>query len=528
MTIAMRALTRRTIADARTRTLSFALMFGASSIAIVKGYTSTYPTAADRLQFVNGFADNNAARLFYGAGRNLTTVGGFAAWRGGGLLSIFAALFGIFAAVRALRSDEELGRGEIVLAGALTRTDAFVASILGVATTVALLWITTALLYAAGGLPVRGSILLGLAVASPAAVYVGIGALASQILPTRRSALEIAGGALAIDFALRVVADTTSNGWLRWAIPLGWYEQVHCFSGARPAVLLLPLATTAVLLAAAAMLNRRRDFGAALLAPHDTAPPRPRLLSSPTALTFRNERVALASWSIGIFAFAFIIGTIAKSVADAIPADLRDQLRKLGGIDVASAQGYIGLTFVFFVFTIAFFACTQIAAARDDESQHRLETLFALSYGRERWLGGRLVLAVVAIAFFALLAGTGAAAGAAASGAHVSVPRVLEGGANCIPACIFFLGAGALLFALLPRRGVGIVYGFVGAAFVWQLVGALLSAPSWVLDLSPFHHVAPTPAKPVAVTSATVMTVLGTAALTLSVVAFRHRDLAGD
>ena len=48
-----------------------------------------------------------------------------------------------------------------------------------------------------------------------------------------------------------------------------------------------------------------------------------------------------------------------------------------------------------FVLAIGLFACSQIAAARREEADQRLETLFALPVGRAGWLGGRLALAVL-------------------------------------------------------------------------------------------------------------------------------------
>ena len=68
----------------------------------------------------------------------------------------------------------------------------------------------------------RPSVFLSLALVSPLPVFVGVGALASQIAPTRR----MAHGARAarcspLALLLRVVADTSSAGWLRWATPLG-------------------------------------------------------------------------------------------------------------------------------------------------------------------------------------------------------------------------------------------------------------------------------------------------------------------
>ncbi|MGB0098273.1 MAG: hypothetical protein WBP81_37760 [Solirubrobacteraceae bacterium] len=47
----------------------------------------------------------------------------------GGILTIFAAVFGLLAAVRALRDEEEAGRIEVVLAGVAGRRTVFLGSL---------------------------------------------------------------------------------------------------------------------------------------------------------------------------------------------------------------------------------------------------------------------------------------------------------------------------------------------------------------------------------------------------------------
>src|SRR5215470_7615698 len=98
MTRPASAFARRVVVDARTRTIAFAALFFVMMYANAAGYKATYPNVADRVRFVQTFADNKAALIFYGAGHNLTTVGGYVAWRAGGISVLFAALFGMFAA----------------------------------------------------------------------------------------------------------------------------------------------------------------------------------------------------------------------------------------------------------------------------------------------------------------------------------------------------------------------------------------------------------------------------------------------
>ncbi len=521
------ALARRTLADARVRTASFALLFAAVAVANVAGYLKTYPTLADRLRLAGGFGENKALRLFYGTPHDLETVGGYASWRIGGTLALFAAFFGLMSAVRALRGEEESGRQELAAAGAITRGGAFAARIGALGLTVIVLWLAEIAGLAGGGLQLAGSAYLALATASVAAVYLGVGAVASQLMPTRRSALELAGAVLAVDFLIRVAADTAGIRALHWATPLGWAEELRPFVGARPAVLLLPAAATAGLLAAASTVERRRDLGGATFAPHDEAQPRLALLSSPWLLALRSERLGLVVWTVASGGFALVIGSLSKSVASAFSSTLRQELKKLGQLQVATPAGYIGLTFLFFVFAISLFCCGQLAAVRNEEADGRLETLFALPYGRSRWLAGRLVLAAAGATLLSLAVGLGAAAGARLVGAHVSLARLLEAGLNCLPASMLFLGLGAACVALVPRLGVGLAYGLVSAAFVWELFGAVLAAPPWLLGVSPFHHIGLIPAQPFRPAAAAVMAGAGLASALAAGAIFRRRDLAG-
>jgi ABC-2 type transport system permease protein len=520
---------RRTLVDARVRTGAFVLFFALVAYANAVGYRHSYPTLKERLAFARSFGANKAVELFYGAPHDLLSVGGYTAWRVGGFGSIFAAVWGLLAAVRAFRAEEEAGRQELVLAGIVSRRSAYLAATSAIGIGAAALWLGLLAGLAGAHLPVRGSAYLALATISPVPVFAGVGAVASQLAATRRLALEIATAALVLAFLLRVVADTsTALGWLRWATPFGWVEELRPFADPRPAVLALPALTGGLLLTLAGLIAVRRDVGNGLLQGKDTAAPRLRLLSSPTALALRGERGSLAGWLAGTGLFALIVGLLSTSFNTAnIPASLRQQLRKLGGASLTTPAGALGFYFLLFVLAISLFACAQLAAARREEAEQRLETLFALPVSRPRWLAGRLLLAVAGATAIALTAALLAWAGAASQHAGVPLSRMLEAGANCLPAALLFLALAALAFALTPRASSGIAYALVSVAFVWQLFGSLLGAPNWLLDLTPFRHVGLVPAQPFRATAAAAMLAIAAAACLASLWAFRHRDLIG-
>lgn len=523
-----RAIGRQAFRDGRLRTISFALLFGVVGLVQVVGYRHSYPTAADRLRFAESFGSNKAVRLFYGAPHDLLSVSGYVAWRVGGTVAIFAAVWGVLAASRALRAEEDSGRQELVLAAAVTRRAAMAASFAALAAGALLLFLGLTLGLALAGMPLAGSAFLGLAAVSPALVFTGIGALICQVMPTRRLATEAGCAAVVAFFALRILADTAAGlGWLRWATPLGWSEEMRAFTDPRPAVLLLPLAATAALLWAAARISLRRDVGAGLLAPRERSPARLGLLSSPTAEALRSERPSLIAWLTGTGLFAVLVGILSNSFnSSSISPSLRRQFAHLG-TSIATPSGALGLYFLFFVLIVSLFACSQVASMRREEAEGRLETLLSLPIGRAAWLAGRLALALAGCAAVALVAALLSWAAASSQGVDVSLGQLLAAGANCLPAAILFLGLASLAFALAPRATAGIAYGLVTVAFLWELFGSLLGVPGWMLGASPFHQVGLLPAQSFRAGAAAAMVALAAICLAFAATVFSRRDLAG-
>jgi ABC-2 type transport system permease protein len=522
-------LARRAFRDGRTRTITFAYLFGVYSYVQPLAYRHGYPTLSSRLAFSRSFAGNKAVRLFYGEPHSLLTVNGYAAWRVGGTLAIFAAVFGLLAAVRALRAEEESGRMELVLANVVGRRAAYVAALAAIGVGVLLLWLAEWLGLLLAGLPAGGAAYLALATASVVPVCVGVGAVSSQLAPTRRLALELGGAVLGVLFLLRVVADTASGvGWLRWLTPLGWAEELRPFAGPRPLVLLLPLAASALLLTVAARIATGRDLGTGTLPQRDTAEPRLALLSSPLAQALRSERMSLVVWLGSVGAFSFILGVLAKSSSSAgISKGLSRELSKLGTSSVLAPTGYLGFTFLFVIVIVSLFACAQIGAVRHEEADQRLETLLALPVSRRGWLAGRLALAAAGATAVSLVAGVLAWIGAESGGASVSLPKLIAAGANCLPVGLLFLGAAALAYAVAPRASAGIAFGLVALAFLWDLVGSLLGAPRWLIELTPFDHVGLVPAEPFRAGAAAAMLAIGALASAAAIAFFERRDLTG-
>jgi ABC-2 type transport system permease protein len=517
---------RNTLRLERVRLSVIGLIMVLYAAVNVIGYRDTYPAAAARRQFAAAFEGNLALRLFYGVPRDLGSVGGYVEFRVVGMLGVLVAGWAVFAVARALRGEEDSGRWELVLSGAVTRFGATSVVLAGLLLECcALLLVTAVALLLVGVIPgdlsTVQTLLIAVAVVQPGVLFAALGALACQLTGSHRGAQAMAGALIAIALLMRIGADLAPGaGWLRWLTPFGWTEELHPVTGARPAVMLLFLVWTLVAGGAAVWIAGRRDLAASLSPRHAAPRSRDRLLGSANRLAVRTELPTLVVWVAAAGAFALILGAFAKSIADqARKADLHQFTQ------VTTTKGYLGLTFVLFTLAISLFAASHISAIRDDEGSGRLETLFALPVARRAWLVGRIVIAAGSSVAVALLVGVLAWAGAASQSSGVSFAALLEAGANCVPAALCFLGVGALLFAALPRQSAGGSLALVGVAFLWELVGALVGAPAWLLAVSPFHHVAAVPQSAFDVRGALAMIVVSVCASAAGVELFIRRDL---
>lgn len=526
---------------ARRGALRGALIWGAvfalTAVSSVVAYRSTYGTPADRAQLLRGLASNGGIQALFGPARSVDTVGGFLAWRTLSLLPLIAGIWGLLVGTRLLRGEEEAGRWETLLGAPFTRGRATLATVEGVFEAAIALFALTAAGTLVGALSgdvsVAGTLWLALALTVAAPAFAALGACCSQIAATRREAAALAGGVFAAAFVVRVAADgSASLGWLRWLTPLGWIEELRPLTGWQPLALLPIVVWTVGLTALAVRIAARRDLGAALLRHGDDRVPRHLGLGSPEAFALRESFGGLAGWAGGMGLAAFVFGFVSKAVADIArtSAGIRKHVESTTSarIDIASAEGYLALVFIFLAVALSLYAVTHATAARAEEASGRADTLLSGPLGRRRWLGGRVLVGAAASVLLALVIAVAAWAGAAVKGASVTLPDMLEAAGNTLPVVALFLGLAVLGFALVPRHTGAIAFGLVGFAYLWEQTGAILKAPDWVLAVSPFHWLALVPSEAFDVTASAAMLAIGALAAAGGVEAFRRRDVVAD
>lgn len=409
-------------------------------------------------------------------------------------LYILAALMNIFLVIRHTRAEEQSGRAELIRSNVTGRHTALTASLV----VAALANITAAALVAAMaiamGYPLTGSILTGLAAGLTGMAFAGVAATTAQLSEFSRTATGMAGGVLGVAFVLRALGDMVAVGGsaLSWASPFGWATQTAPYVHDRWAPLLLALALTAVTIATAFLLQRRRDFGASLMATRPGAARAHRRLGHPLGLAARLQRGGLLGWGAAILLLGIVDGAFTQAMIDAGDG-MPTELSTIFGTE-ALVQGYTAFLGSFVGLFAAAYTVYALQTLRVEEDSGRTDTVLATPVSHPRWGTSHLLVVTGGILVITAVTGLGTGiAAATVTGDGALVGEILIAHLAMVPTALCVLGLCAALVGWAPRM-MSLVGWFVVALIgIVDLFGDMLDLPEGVRVLSPMHHLTSVP-----------------------------------
>ena len=529
-TVIARLTGRRTVRSG----IGWGLVFGVYVATQALTYASTYKSEAARRLLVKEFGSNPGISALVGPAYRIDTVSGFTVWKCLAVLAVTGSVWGILMSTKMLRGEEEAGRWEVLLAGRTTRRGATAQSLVALGAGLVSLFVTCAVsLVVLGraheiGVRAPGALFFTLAIAAGPLMFLALGAVTSQLSSTRRQAAGAAAAVLGVSYAIRMAADSvTGLGWLRWASPLGWIEEMKPLTHPNA----WPLAAVGSFVVACAVLTvalaDRRDLGASTLPDHASHPPHLVLLRGPIGLALRLMRPTLIAWLAAIVAYGLLLGSIAKSGGQAITStpSLRLVFARLG---VSGAQAYLGIALLLMAVVLGFVAAGQVSSARVEESSGRLEHELVRPLSRTSWFSGRLALALVILGLGGVVAGVATWIGSAFDHAGVGFNAMLLAGVNVVPPALVFMGIGMLVLGTVPRAAMAATYGLLVWSLLIEITSGIASVNHWLLDTSVFHQMAAAPSVHVNWTSNALMVLTGVLCAVGGLVAFTRRDLAGE
>ncbi|RNM14259.1 ABC transporter permease [Nocardioides pocheonensis] len=510
----------------RDRWLVLWFLLGTPTLYWTQAYSvdGIYRSQAEFDRAAAAMGDNAAFVAMAGPARALNTTGGQVAWQASAFGAIVVGLMAMFIVGRHTRSEEETGREELLRSGVVARTAPMTAALLAatVASAVVAAGVTGSLLLY--GLPAAGSWVLGVGVLGCGVAFGGVALLAAQVTTTARATYGLTGAVIGVSYGLRAIGDVSGGG-LSWLSPIGWYQAMHAYSGERwwPVVLLVVLG--ALTTAAAYLVFERRDLGAGIWATR-VGPDRasPRLLSG-LGLAWRMQRSSVFWWSVGMLVGGYAYGAMGDDVTTMMGDSQfsKDIFAAGGGADLLDS--FYAVATLMLVLIAAGFTVSSALRPHSEEQAGRVEALLATGLSRARWYAGQALVTVAGSVVVLLAAGLGIGVGYAAVTGDWSAVQRLTGATFSQLAGLLVLGALArLLHAVAPRWAP---LAWLGVLYCWVILmfGELLEFPQWVIDVSPFSHLAAVPAVDMRWTPFLTVLALAAAMSTAGLLAFRHRDV---
>ncbi|NAZ77175.1 polyketide antibiotic transporter [Kineococcus sp. T13] len=475
-------------------------------------------------------AGNPAVRALFGEPAALGTVGGYTAWRAGTVVAVLLATWAVLVTTRTTRGAEESGAWSLLLSGCLPLRSVVARHLAVLALAPLAVGAAVAVALRLAGAGTAAAAVSGAGTALVGVLAVALAGLSAQLLPTRGGAAGAAVGALSAGLLVRAVGDGVDGlSWLRWASPFGLLELSRPAAGDRVAPLLVLAVAATALGAAAVAAAGRREVGEGLWSRRAVRRAPRGGLGSVEAFALRRCLRPVLAWSAGIGAYYLLTGLVATSVTGFLDeqAGFAGTAARAGFGGLDSVEGFSASLFGLLPVPVGAFAAARLAASTAAEADRRSVLLAAQPVGRLRLLGAELTATTAGTLLLVSVAAVCTWAGTSIGGGGLGLGAALRGTWNTLPVALLAAGAAALAVGCLPRAVVLVGLLPVGGGFLLRVVAESAGAPAWVVDLSPFSHLAAVPLVPADRAAGAVLTALALALAAAGALAHRRRDLLG-
>ncbi len=528
-----RFVTRRTLRSAAV----WALVFGLYAASKAIGYAQAYPTYAERVKLAVTYGHNIGMEALLGTPRHLENIAASTAWNTGSVMVMVGSIWALLLATKVFRGEEEAGRWELLLSGQTTARRATINAIAGLGATLSVFYVIIAILFTALGhdqkvnFSGQAALYFALTIMTTTAVFMLVGALTSQLMPTRSRAAGLAVIVFGVSFLLRAMADTTSAHWILNITPLGWAEKTHPLYGSQPQWLLPSLGLIVVLTLATVYLASKRDLSGSTFADKDTARPHLALLGGPLGAAVRLTRGSLYGWWLAVAFVLLFMSLLTKSASHAFSesANAEHVISRLAHqSQVVGAETFLGIVFLIAMTLIMTQVASGLGALREEEASGHLDNLLVRSTSRLSWLFGRSLLVAAGAVLAGVLAAAAAMLGTAGQQLGVSFHTLLMAGLNAAVPAQLILGIGLLTYGFVPRLTSAVAYGVIAWSFLLEMVSSGININHWVMDSCVFQHMILSPVADPNWGRNGVLLAIGLAGALIGALKFNRRDLQAE
>lgn len=426
--------------------------------------------------FIDELTTNSLISSILGPGMS-SSIAGVVAWRSTGQIAIILGIAMMLTVIRHTRTEEEVGRSEMLRAYVTGRYASLTAALIITGIISLLAGLLVAIYFISLGEVAGSSLLFGVTIALIGCVHAGIGALAAQFNKgadkARGFALAFAGAE--IFFLILNNGQGAYSGWA-WLSPMAWHRLTQPFYTDKVLPLILMLIIVAIPIVGAYMLSAIRDLGEGIFPEHsgrDQAAPGFR---SPLALAWRLQKGSALGVLVGVMLIGGAVGGMAQSVSET--EGIGDLLGGLGGMnwmaEVGNRNAFIGIFIYILTMGVAVYAMMSTLRLQKEEFDYHAEMMLAKSVSRIKWMSSYLLVSILSVTGIMLALGlsAGIVFGATSSNFGQSFQTIFMMCLTKIPVVWTMVGISALLYGILPRMATIFslcIWGmFTAIEFLWE------------------------------------------------------------
>ncbi|MDR0207281.1 MAG: hypothetical protein LBI45_08520 [Bacteroidales bacterium] len=440
--------------------------------------------------------------------------------------AIAVIVMNIFFVNRYTRTDEELGRHEMLVAlplGRLTNssTIVFLSFMLNFIAAGFIAFLTLA--SQMDGVNLCGALIYGFSIGMQGFVFAMFTLLAAQLFSTARDSMGIAFALLGVSYLLRAYGDM-NNHWLSYVSPMGLGLKVEAFYNNNFIPILILFAEAMVLAGVALWINSRRDSGAGTFPARKGKAHAGKFLQTPLGFAWRLSRNGFYAWAIGIFVFGVSYASVIGELDNFVEGNEMIKLMLQGeGGTAQLVDAFIALLNRLMALLVAIPMINCINRVRNEEKRGRIELIAATAVPREKIMGSFIIISVFEIVMLTFLGAFGLYV-AADSSELVAFDELLKAAFVHLPALFVMLSFTIFLVGLFPKF-TSLIWALFAYSFIIFYFGKLFNVPNFAAKLSPFDHIPKLPVQEFSVAPILIMSALACFFCALGVYYFGKRDL---
>ena len=477
---------------------------------------------------LQAMAGNPLEKVVLGPPVALDDPGGFTVWRTGTAVLVLASVWIMLATTRVTRGEEDAGRWNLLLGGRLRMADVVLRCLAALVGSATLIGVAVGAALVVARTEIAGAAFHAAGISCVALTFATTALLAAQVMPGRSSATGLTIAALGVGLMLRMIADSSPQlAWLAWATPFGLTARSAPYADNRIVPLIVFSAFPIVLSGAAIFTARHRDLGDGIVTASGKRLPQARLLQSIAGFALRRTARIMLGWATGIAASFLLAGALLASVLEYFQTNQRiaEMAAAAGMSGPVSVNAFVAPLFSLLPVATGLYAAMRLATMVADEKAGRWILLFAQPISRVRLLSAEIAVTVGGVVVLHCSAAVAFWSGAKITGAPLQFADSLAGALNPLPVALLAAGAAVVGVGWLPSAALAIGALPIVGGFLVNVIMQSTSTPAWVVNLSPWTHLAAVPDAPPNWGAIIIFLLIGAILAALGVYGYVQRDV---